>query len=173
MPAICDMNGIRCELVRKLRYNPITGVFQWRESTGSAKAGAVAGVRTKRGYVRIRIGGRFYSAHRLAWLYCYGFIPLVQVDHYSRKRWDNSLRNLRLCLDGHAGSIFNAQNIGGPRRNNGTGFLGVSKSKHTRLFLARIRVNGKRIYLGHFRTAEEAHAAYMRAKREQHVFNTI
>lgn len=37
-----------------------------------------------------------------------------------------------------------------------------------RKYLAGIRVDGKRIHLGSFRTLEEAESAYLTAKRQMH-----
>ena len=39
--------------------------------------------------------------------------------------------------------------------------------------MAQINVDEKRIYLGLHETAEEAHQAYLRAKRELHPFGVI
>lgn len=57
-------------LRRVLNYNPDTGLLTWRESRGRVAAGQVAGSLRKRdGVVRVRVNGRFYGAHRLAWLW--------------------------------------------------------------------------------------------------------
>jgi hypothetical protein len=44
----------------------------------------------------------------------------------------------------------------------------VSKNKGAETFRSRIEVNGKKIYLGSFRTPEEAHIAYIAASLEYH-----
>jgi hypothetical protein len=47
------------------------------------------------GYVQIKISGKLYHAHRLAWLYVYGYMPEKEIDHINRIRDDNRIANLR------------------------------------------------------------------------------
>src|SRR5262245_61857592 len=55
-------------LRKVLSYAPTTGIFRWKVSASSrAPVGAIAGTKSGRGYHQIRIGGRPYSASRLAW----------------------------------------------------------------------------------------------------------
>lgn len=51
---------------------------------------------------------------------------------------------------------------------NTSGFKGVSYRKDSGLWRARISINGKRIILGHFNTAEEAADAYNEASGNLH-----
>jgi hypothetical protein len=61
---------------------------------------------------------------------------------------------------------LNNQNLQGPQRNNKCGFLGVSA--HGSRWRAKIMAYGKHHLIGMFDTAEEAGAAYLKAKRELH-----
>jgi hypothetical protein len=63
-----------------LHYDPITGIFTWLVSL-SNHVGKVAGSLDGTGRVRIRVDGREYGAHRLAWLYMTGNWPVNEIDH--------------------------------------------------------------------------------------------
>src|SRR5262249_54636343 len=59
-----------CDL---LDYDSKTGEFRWRKQMSlSAKAGDVAGTRRNDGYCSIKIKGRDYRSHQLAWFYMTG-----------------------------------------------------------------------------------------------------
>lgn len=153
-----------CEVVD---YNPDTGVFVWKTQTGPrAQIGAVAGSINVRKYVDISIDGRKYVAHRLAWLYTYGVWPTWQIDHIDGVRHNNMLSNLR-----DVPRSINMQNQRKARKGALTGLLGVSR--HNTRWRARIQTNGVVHRLGTFDTPEEAHAAYLVAKRQQHIGCTI
>ncbi len=140
-------------LLELLHYEPDTGVFTWRVSpVNSVKVGSTAGAVNSQGYVLIKIGGRSYSAHRLAWFYVHGVWPPNQIDHINRIRTDNRLVNLRL-----ANSQENNKN-GSKRRDNTSGITGVRWYKRARKFYAYIGSNGKLLSLGYFDTLEEAAA---------------
>jgi hypothetical protein len=150
-----------------LDYNPVTGVFTWKVSRGSNKAGNRAGSSHSRGYRVIRINGKNYKEHRLAWLYYYGYMPTKQLDHRSGVKDDNRIDNLR-----EASNAENQQNLG-KNINNTSGFTGVTYDKRSGKWMARIKKDGKRIFLGSFNTPELAYAAYLKAKSELHTFNPI
>ena len=49
----------------------------------------------KDGYLIIKIKGRQFKAHRLAWFLVYGEFPKSELDHINRIRSDNRIENLR------------------------------------------------------------------------------
>lgn len=150
-----------------LKYCPATGLFSWNMTIASrAKAGEIAGTNNGAGYTKIRISGVQYYAHRLAFLYIYGWMP-ENVDHKNGDRSNNSLCNIRRATESE-----NSRNMRRPHRDNGTGLLGASAVASGR-FDSRIQVGDKLHYLGRFDTPEEAHAAYVKKKRELHDFCTI
>src|SRR5258708_7602367 len=59
-------------------------------------AGEQAGWRA-RGYWRIRIEGKQYGAHRLAWLYIHGCWPACHIDHRDCNGLNNVFEKLRLA----------------------------------------------------------------------------
>jgi hypothetical protein len=159
------------ERVRELLdYNPETGIFTWKVfRAGKAVAGSVAGKINSHGYREIRVDGARIGAHRLAFLYVLGRLPKKQVDHKNGIRDDNRMENLR-----EASTAENMQNLRKANADNkSSGLLGASWYGLTKKWQARIRVEGKQIHIGYFDTAEEAHAAYLKAKAELHPFQTI
>lgn len=118
------------------------------------------------GYKRIRLDRVVYACHRLAFLYMTGEWPRYGVDHINGNRLDNAWENLR-----DVPSRVNSQNMRKAVRTNPTGLLGVTTYKNR--YLSRIRVNGKLVYLGQFKTPEEAHQSYVLAKRKMHEGCTI
>jgi hypothetical protein len=149
------------ELSRLLSYNENTGQFTWKVPVGRAKSGDIASTKRASGYTVIGIRGRLYRAHRLAWLAVYGVWPTYEIDHVDGDRQNNAISNLR-----DVPRSINAQNI---RKARGkSGLLGVFERPDTGKFRATLGLNGKSITLGEFATAEEAHEAYLAAKRELH-----
>lgn len=144
-----------------LEYDPVTGVFTNRIARPPrAKKGERAGWLSADGYVRIRIDGQAFLAHRLAWLLMTGHWPAEEIDHIDGVRSNNVWSNLRDCS--------RAQNQGNrhrPNRNNRLGIIGVRQVG--RRFAATIRrlADGRRVHLGYFDTATEAGAAYQAAAR--------
>lgn len=84
----------------------------------------------------------------------------IQVDHINGNPLDNRRENLRLCTP-----IQNSYNLRASSRNR-TGFKGVHH--HTGRFVAAIKVNKKKIYLGRFKTPEEAARVYNAAALKYH-----
>ena len=83
-------------LRKVLSYAPTTGIFRWKVSaSGRAPVGAIAGAKNGRGYHQIRIGGRPYSASRLAWLYMTGKWPNSEISYINGKPSDTRWTNLR------------------------------------------------------------------------------
>ena len=163
------MTITQSELKEILHYNPYSGLFIWNISKGKCKKGFVAGTIRKPGYIQIGIKGYYYQAHRLVWLYIHGSFPDNHIDHIDHNGLNNRLNNLR-----EATRSENMQNkIKAQQNNKSTGLLGAFKHTNRNSFIAQIRINGEQKYLGTFKTAQEAHEAYIKAKRKIHTFNTI
>lgn len=146
-----------------LNYDQDTGIFRWSKQRPRIKVGDIAGTPAAKGHVAIKIDGSSYKAHRLAWLYMTGTWPKDQIDHINRIPDDNRYSNLCEC-----NTAENCQNQG-LRKNNTSGYQGVSFHKRSGEWRAMININGRATVIGSFADAETAGAAYMAAKRRHHV----
>jgi len=104
-----------------LSYDVETGIFTRVTSTKGARVGSIAGRATKGRYVDIRVDGTRYGGHRLVWLYVYGNLPEIEIDHINHDRTDNRITNLRLA--GHKANQKNRS----LNKDNTSGVSGISK----------------------------------------------
>lgn len=148
-------------VAERLDYNPLTGEFRWKQSSGNGKCvvGALAGSCSgNNGYWQIGVLGRTHTAQRLAWLLSFGKWPDGEIDHIDGVRLNNRLNNLRDCT--HADNMQNR----------------ASWSEHAGArpavggWRAEIQASNQKYHLGIFSTPAEAHAAYAGAKRVLHRF---
>jgi hypothetical protein len=142
----------------RLSYCPEAGVFTWLKTDCKKKTLIVAGTKDKEGYIRIHIFGKKVAAHRLAWLFTHGVWPKEQIDHINGVRDDNRIENLR-----EATKTQNGYNRAAIR-----GLKGVDFNKASAKVKARVRVEGRSVWLGSYDTEEAAHEAYLSAAKELH-----
>ena len=145
-----------------LDYDPETGVFRWKVARSGMHPGDVAGTPSARGYINIGVSRTRAGAHRLAWFYVHGVWPSKGIDHINGNCADNRIVNLR-----EANQVENLQNSG-RRRNNKSGYKGVSWHSKNRKWVAWIAANVTHIYLGRFDNIEDAADAYRRAADQLH-----
>jgi hypothetical protein len=151
-----------------LHYDPETGVFTWLKLNPHAtkiKAGDIAGCIDKtKGYVRIKVDGGRYTAHRLAFLYMTGSWPADQVDHIDHIRSNNAWCNLR-----EANPAENGKNRS-LNSNNTSGVNGVFFHKTRQRWVVQIWVDAgsvrKQRTLGYFKDFEAAANACREAIKE-------
>ena len=156
----------QAELVELFEYSPITGELYYKQARGAKSAGSVAGTSFPNGYRYLCINYARYYAHRIIWIMVTGLEPLVNIDHIDGDRSNNSWHNLR-----EASNSINAINQTKLRRNNTSGFTGVWFCKRSNRYIAEAMLNGTKIRLGTFLTAEEASKAYEAHKRSVLVTN--
>jgi hypothetical protein len=140
-----------------ITYEPDTGVFTSKISQGRIKAGGVMGYVDPRGYTQIRVAGKSYLAHRLAWFMHYGYWPTT-LDHINGSRSDNRICNLRMC-----NPTQNNWNRGSDK-NSSSRFKGVTYVKNRGKWQASI----DKIYLGYFSCEYEAALVYNSAAEKRH-----
>ncbi|HQY37937.1 MAG TPA: HNH endonuclease [Giesbergeria sp.] len=153
----------------RLHYDPENGQFTWKIAAGRRYAGKEAGGISVAGYRMIRIFRKRYFAHRLAFLMVTGKEPDDVTDHANGVRSDNRWANLRACSQRE-----NMQNMRITSKvNTSSGLIGASWSKSGSKWQSQIRVDGKIKHLGYFSTPEDAHSAYVAAKRKHHALCTL
>ena len=162
-------------------YDPETGDLRWKvrpashfrnsregmggQANANKRAGQLAGTITSYGsgggnlfYRQVKVGGRFYRAHRIIWAWMTGDDPGDQVDHHNRDGLDNAWLNLRPATSSQNGANRLAQ------RNNRLGIKGVRAYKGGgNIFIARIKFRGQEVHLGTFPSALQAQRAYDQA----------
>ena len=157
-----------------LRYEPDTGKLFWLPRTlahleqfspvatqaicdtwNRKYAGSLALRHSNpQGYLCGRIFDQMCVAHRAAWAVTHGEWPDRHLDHINSDRADNRLSNLRLAS--HAQNMQCAR----PKRGCSSRFRGVSWSARDKVWVARIYVNGKGVYVCHSECEIEAAKAY-------------
>lgn len=145
-----------------LSYDPETGIFTWLSSRSNVRAGAKAGRVNQWGHRTIRLLGKYYLAHRLAWFLIYGKWPIEDIDHINMVPDDNRISNLREATKSQ--NHYNRK----VRADSRTGVKGVCLIPKTGRYEVRIRAEGKKIRIGNFKTLEEAQAAYAAASQRHH-----
>lgn len=150
------------ELRNQLEYDQDSGFWRWRgpfASRVNAKQGWFEGAPMTDGYRCIRIDGKTYYAHTLAWLYVYG-VWCKRLDHKNKKKNENWIDNLRPVTRSQNG-INRDLNI-----NNTSGHTGVNMI--TGLWYGNITKDGERTFSSGFKTKDEAIA--WRQKMVQKLF---
>jgi hypothetical protein len=119
--------------------------------------GTVVGGDDGHGYLGCLLLGHKFKVHQVVWMVVYGEVPRTSIDHRNCDRRDNRIENLRLATD-----MQNGHN----RTVKITPMTGVQPTKGGGKFQARLGYKGRKILVGSFFTPEEAHTAYLKAKRE-------
>lgn len=136
----------------RYKYDPATGAITLRGSKSRKRCGSILG-----GYrvVKVPYEGRRVqiAAHKLAWALHHGVMPDHEVDHRDLNRRNNRIRNLRKASRGQ--NLVNRPNVGALPK-------GVTLSRRKNLpYQAQVTINGFYKYLGCYKTADEAHQAYL------------
>ena len=130
-------------------YEPSSGMFHRHN-------GEIAGFTHKQsGYYRIRINGKQYQAHRIAWLYIHGKFP-DKIDHINHIKDDNRILNLR-----NASYIDNNRNAT-QRADNTSSITGVCWHKKNRRWI--VKTGG--LYFGSFNNINDAIIARKQKEKE-------
>jgi len=145
-------NDLTQDYVKSLfDYNQITGdLIRKIKTSNNVKIGDIAGSLNKyNGYYCVKVGGKAYKKHRIICLWHHGYLP-DYIDHIDRDRSNNRIENLREVTNRE-----NTQNCN-IRKSSTSGVAGVHFDKFRNAWRACISIEGKRTYIGTFKTLEEA-----------------
>lgn len=123
------------------------GQWKWHYNHGYAVR------RIHRRLGKDKYAGTFIYMHRLIMDLPEGMV----IDHIDGNGLDNREKNLRVCSQKQ--NLYNRK----VQSNNKLGVKGVRWNKHKNRFEPNITVDGKKIYLGRYKTVEEASEAYKKA----------
>lgn len=135
------METISYDTVKEL-FSYKDGDLIWRKPLRRGWKGKVAGWISDRGYKMITINGKNFRAHRLAWLWNYGYLPENGLDHIDGNKSSTDIQNLR-----EVSQSCNMRNCGNPS-NNVTGVKGVRFAKRDKLYIASIAINMSEHHIG-------------------------
>jgi len=147
-------------------YDKKTGNFIRIKSVApNANNGDVAGSINSCGYIGIVVNRKLYLAHRLVFLYLFGYMPENGIDHINRDRKDNRISNLREVS--HSCNMKNA----GMLKNNKSGITGVYFCNNKNKWIAQIKINKKNIVLGRHKSFNDAVVSRFKAEQDYGFIN--
>ena len=150
------------ELKTQVEYNADTGIFTWKvRPNNRIKIGNKAGNHHNRGCIEMSVLGERHLAHRLAWLYVYGYIPKL-IDHIDGNKLNNKISNLREAT--YAENAYNSK----IKSNNKSGVRCVSWDKARQSWEVRIKIDGKLKHFGNYKDLDEAAKVAEKARKEHH-----
>jgi hypothetical protein len=137
------------------------GNLFWKQKPAVAvRVGDLAGFQNPtEGYWEVRFQGRNHKLHRLIYIYHHGTIP-EHVDHIDGDNTNNRISNLREATNGQ--NQWNRK----LNSNSTSGYKGVYQ--HRGKWVASIRANKKRYFLGAYKYIEDAVSAVKQARLELH-----
>lgn len=149
-------------LMQLYRYDGQTGEFNRLVGRGGMAAGTTAGYINGDGYSVMGVDGIEYRRSRLAWLYVHGRHPIGEIDHINGDRSDDRIANLR--------EATREQNMWNTRvsRKSTTGIKGVYWIGKCQRYEAHLSFKGREIYVGRFRSADEAISAVVAMREKLH-----
>jgi hypothetical protein len=138
-------------------YSPETGLLSWR-SLKKPRLGCVS----SHGYLRVKIGRRVYSVHRVIWKMVTGHEPPSIIDHIDGDPLNNKISNLRGT--DRSGNQQNKR----IQINNRSGFKGVSWQSSHKSWQACIMSGGKSHWLGRYKNIDDAVKVVSEARNRLH-----
>lgn len=150
------------EIIKEyLSYDPDSGVFAWvKRSSDKSAIGSRAGrARAPGGYRQITLKGVTMYEHRVAYVYVHGSIPSGRsIDHINGLKGDNRIANLRVATGSQ-----NLANLSA-KKDNTSGCKNVHWCATKKRWIAKVKKNGRSVYVGSFQDFDKATSAAMDAR---------
>ncbi len=146
-------------------YDPEDGLLSWRVPHGRwgrIPPGPVKGSENGKGYLVIRIDGKNYLYHRVAWVCKTNRWPVDEIDHIDMNGMNNRWVNLREA--DHSQNMCNRK----AQSNGATGVKGVSFQGSRGKYLAQVVKGGRHYFLGRYDSKDEAREVVEKATQEVH-----
>jgi hypothetical protein len=141
----------KCEIIKSKGFT-----YDFETGEIYNKHGKLITKKSTTGYIVIngntKFKGELYG-HHFAWYMFYGNVDFEILDHINMDRSDNRITNLRIVS--YQQNRFNTKAKGYCFKNNA--------------WVASIGINGGEVYLGRYKTKEEAKIAYLEAKKIHHI----
>jgi hypothetical protein len=140
------------------------GHLYWKAKKRKVTVGNIAGslnrkYGNKTDYWSICVNKTRYKAHRLIWIYHFGYEPPM-IDHIDGDGLNNRIENLRLTTP--------SQNCFNRKCRALSGVKGVYFTNKTKKWRAEFVAYGKKIYLGTFADKQDAIHAIHGARMQAH-----
>lgn len=142
------------------------GNLYWKIQKQKMKPGSLAGsilrkYGNKTDYWVISVDNKSYKAHRLIWMYHFGYLPPM-IDHIDGDGLNNRIENLRIATPSQ--NSFNRKVSSASR----SGIKNVYWNSKLGKWKVEIQAFKKSIYLGLFDSKEEAAIAAAKARTQIH-----
>lgn len=124
--------------------------------------GDESGCLAKYGYLKTGYNGKTYLTHRVIWFWHHGEWPKI-IDHINGVKTDNRIENLK-----NVSLRENCSNKICHRKGKLVGTQAAGKK-----FNAKIKHNGKTIYLGTYNSEKEAASVYLKAAKKIEKFGEL
>jgi hypothetical protein len=145
-------------------FDYVDGNLVWKIARQKVAAGSIAGYVNPNGYKYITLDKKRYKAHRLVFVYHYGYMP-KELDHIDRNKINNKIENLR-----EVSHSDNCKNIG-VKKNNISGVKNVSFHKSRNKYNVRLKINAKTTSFGYYEDLELAELVAIEARNKYYRIN--